>query len=54
MPALDEMIDEGMMTLEKVQVIAYRGGEQEGHLTPQRQIGALFALRRHLDTKLLR
>jgi PII-like signaling protein len=24
MPALDEMIDEGMMTLEKVQVIAYR------------------------------
>jgi uncharacterized protein len=33
MPALDEMIDEGMITLERVQVIAYRAegkGEDSG------------------------
>jgi len=29
MPALDEMIDEGMITLEKVQVIAYRAEAAE-------------------------
>jgi PII-like signaling protein len=28
MPALDEMIDEGMITLEKVQVIAYRAEKE--------------------------
>jgi PII-like signaling protein len=27
LPILDEMIGEGLMTLEKVQVIAYRAGE---------------------------
>lgn len=30
MPALDEMIDEGMITLEKVQVIAYRAEGKTG------------------------
>ena len=29
-PLLDEMIGEGLMTLEKVQVIAYRGDESGG------------------------
>ncbi len=28
LPHLDEMVGEGMMTLEKVQIIAYRHGEQ--------------------------
>ena len=29
LPILDEMIGEGLITLEKVQVIAYRAGEEE-------------------------
>jgi PII-like signaling protein len=29
LPALDEMVDEGMVTLEKVRVIAYRAPESK-------------------------
>ncbi len=29
LPVLDEMVDEGMMTLEKVHIIAYRAGRQK-------------------------